>query len=60
MEEKMDAMDYGDGPDDKPMSTDTLEHIFGGSQSHPNINRREACYNIRDQLKKIQLEWKMG
>ena len=40
------------------MSTDTLEDIRGGSQSHPRINRREARYQICDLIKLIQAEWK--
>ena len=35
-----------------------LEDICGGSQSHPNVNRREACYRIRDRIKQRQSEWK--
>ena len=38
-EEEMDAMDYGDESDDEPISTDMLEDIRGGSQSHLNVNR---------------------
>ena len=40
---KMDVMDYGDDSDDEPMSTDVLEDIRDGSQSRPNVNRRESC-----------------
>ena len=41
-EEEMDAMDSGDESDDEPMSTDILEDIRDGSQSHPSINRGYA------------------
>ena len=57
-EEKMDAMDSGDESDDYPISTEMLEDICGGSQSHLNVNRREACYKIRDHIKQIQSKWK--
>ena len=40
------------------MSTDMLEDICGGSQSCLIINKREACYNIRDRIKQGQPEWK--
>ena len=40
------------------MSTDMLEDIRDGSQSHPSINRIEARYKIRDCIKQRQLEWK--
>ena len=56
--EDMDAMNYGDESDDDPMSTEMLEDICDGSQFHLNVNRREACYKIRDCIKQIQLEWK--
>ena len=57
-EEKMDAMDSGDESDHEPMSMKILEDIRDGSQSHLNINRREARYKIRDCIKKRQPEWK--
>ena len=57
-EEEIDAMDYGDESDDDPMSMEILEDICNGSQSHPNFNRREARYKVRDHIKQIQLECK--
>ena len=36
----MDAMDSGDESDDEPMSTEMLEDISDGIQSHPNVNKR--------------------
>ena len=39
-------------------STDMLEDICDGSQSHPIVNRRESRYKIRDCIKQIQEEWK--
>ena len=55
-EEEMDAMDSRYESDDKPMSTDMLEDIHDGIQYHPNINRREACYKMRDNIKQRQPE----
>ena len=40
------------------MSMDMLEEICDGSQSHPRIKRREACYKVRDRIKLGQAEWK--
>ena len=44
--------------DAEPISIDVLEDICDGSQSHPSINRREAHYNISDQFKQRQVEYK--
>ena len=52
------AISSGDESDTEPMSIDMLEEISDGSQSHPSINSREACYNIRDCIKRGQLECK--
>ena len=49
-------MDYVDESDDDPVSTEMLEDIRDISQFHPNVNRREARYKIRDRIKQIQLE----
>ena len=35
-----------------------LEDIIDRSQYHPNINRREYRYKIRDCIKQRQSEWK--
>ena len=35
-----------------------LKDIRGGSQYHLIIDRREACYDIRDCIKQDQAEWK--
>ena len=43
-EEDMDAKDSVDESYDEPMSTEMLEDIFEGSQSHPNVNKIEARY----------------
>ena len=51
-------MDSGDESDDEPMSTEMLEDIHDGSQYHPNVNRIETYYKIRDCIKKRQQEWK--
>ena len=48
IKEETNAMDYGDDSDDEPMSAEMLEDIHYGSQSHPNADKREARYKIRD------------
>ena len=35
-----------------------VEDIRDGSQSHPNVNQREARYEMRDCIRKRQEEWK--
>ena len=54
----MDAMDSDDKSEDEAMSTEMLEEIWQGSQSHLSVNRREARYKIRDHIKQGQSEWK--
>ena len=48
--EEMDAIYYGDESDHDPMSTEMLEDIRDGSQSHPKVNMRETRYKIRDRF----------
>ena len=35
-----------------------LEYIRDRSQTHPNVNRIEARYKIRDSIRQRQSEWK--
>ena len=51
-------MDSGDESDHDPISTEILEDIRDGSQSHPDVNRRESRYKILDSIKQRQSEWK--
>ena len=51
-------MSSGNESDAEPMSTDMLEYIHDGSQSHPSLNSREACYKIIDRIKQGQAECK--
>ena len=51
----MDAIDYGDGSDHDPISTEMLEDICDGSQYHPIFNRIEEYYKIRYRIRQIQL-----
>ena len=54
----MDAMDSGDESDHDPISTEMLENIRDGSQSHSNVNSMEAHYKICYRIKQRQSERK--
>ena len=54
----MDVINSGVESDHDLVSTEMLEDIRDGSQTHPNVNIREAGYKIRDCIKKRQSEWK--
>ena len=47
----MDATNSGDDSNHDIISTDMLEDIRDGSQTHPNVNRREERYKIRDSIR---------
>ena len=51
-------MNSGDESYDEPMSTEMLEDICDISQSHTNVNMREARYKIHNNIKKRLPEWK--
>ena len=48
------AMNYGYESDHEILSTEILEDICDGSQSHPNFNKREARYKICDRIRQRQ------
>ena len=50
----MDAINSADESDNDLISTEMLEHIRDGSQTHQNVNRREARYKIRDRIRQRQ------
>ena len=47
-------MNSSDEPDHDLISTEMLEDIRDGSQTHPNVNSREARYKICDCIKQIK------
>ena len=57
-EKEIDAIDSGDESDHDIMSMEMLENICDGSQSHPRVNQREACYKINDHNRQRKLERK--
>ena len=54
----MENINAGDESDHDIISTDMLEDIRDGSQTHPNVNKREARYKICDRIRQRQSEWK--
>ena len=58
IKQDMDSMNYGDESYHDLISTEILEDICDGIQTHPNVNRRKARYKIHDIIRQIQLEWK--
>ena len=57
-EQDMDAIKSDDESDHDLISMEMLEDIRDGSQTHPNVNRTEACYKIRYHIRQRQLECK--
>ena len=56
--EVMDAINSGDESYHDIISTEMLEDIRDGSQTHPNVNIREARYKICDRIMQRQSERK--
>ena len=54
------AINYGDDSYNDIISTEMLEDICDGSQTHLNVNRRETCYKICDRIMQRQSEWKVA
>ena len=59
-DQDMENINSGDDSDHDLISTEMLEDIRDGSQTHPNVNKREARYKIRDRIKQRQLECKVA
>ena len=53
-EQDMEDINYGDELDHDLISTETLEDNHDGSQTHRNVDRREARYKIRDLIRQGQ------
>ena len=54
----MENINSSDESDRDLISTEMLEDICDRSQTHPNVNRREARYKICDRIRQRQLEWR--
>ena len=57
-EQDMDVINYCDESDHDIIFTEMLEDICDGSQTHLNVNKREAHYKILDRIRQRQSEWK--
>ena len=57
-EQDMENINSGDESYYDLIYTEMLEDIGDGSHTHPNVNRIEARYKIRDRIRQGQLEWK--
>ena len=57
-EQDMENLDEKEKSDHDLISTEMLEDIRDGSQTQPNVNRREASYKIRDRIRQRKSEWK--
>ena len=57
-EQDMENINSGDESDHDLISTEMLEYICDISQYHPNVNRRESRYKIRDRIRQRQSECK--
>ena len=51
-EQYMENLDSNEKSDHDLISTEMLEDIRDGSQTHPNVNKREARYGIRDRIRR--------
>ena len=56
----MDTINSGDESYHDIISTEMLEDICDGSQTHPNVNKGEARYKIRDHIRQRQSECKVA
>ena len=54
----MENLDSNEESDHDLISTEMVEDIRDGSQTHPNVNKMEAHYKIHDRVRQRQLEWK--
>ena len=57
-EKDMENLDSNEQSNHDLISTETLEDIRDGSQTHSNVNKREARYEIRDRIRRKESQWK--
>ena len=57
-EQDMANLDSNEQSDHDRISTEILEGIRDRSQTHPNVNKREARYKIRYLVRHKELQWK--
>ena len=54
----MENLDSNEESDHDLISTEMLEDIHDGSQTHPIVNKREARYEIRDRIRRKESQRK--
>ena len=54
----MENLDSSEESDHDLISTEMLEDIWDKSQTHPNVNKMEARYKIRDCVRQKESQWK--
>ena len=57
-EQDMENLDSSDDSYHDLISTEMLQDNCDVSRTHPNVNKREARYKIRDRVRQKKLEWK--
>ena len=57
-EQDMENLDFSDKSDHDLISTDMLEDIRDGIQTHPDVNKREAHDEICDRVRQKESQWK--
>ena len=57
-EQDMENIDSNEKSDHDLISTEMLEDIHDRIQTHPNVNKREARYKIRDRVRQKESQWK--
>ena len=56
-EQDMENFDSNEKSDHDLISTDMLKDIRDGSQTYPNVNKREARYKIHDCNRQKESQW---
>ena len=54
----MENIDSNETSDQDIISTEMLEDIRDGSHTHPTVNKMEACYEIRNRVRRKEPQWK--
>ena len=57
-EQDMENLDSNEHSNHDLISTEMLEDIRDGSQTHPTVNKRKARYEIRDHIMRKESQWK--
>ena len=58
IEQDMENLDSNEKSDHDIISTEMLEEIREGSQTHPTVNKRGVCYGICDRIRRKESQWK--